>query len=380
VNPSGKTLAVRLDALGDMLVTGPAVRALSAGSRSLTMLAGPEGAAAAALLPGVDEVLEYSAPWIQARPGPLDRDRLGALAGEVAARGFDQAVIFTSFHQSALPTALVLRWAGVPRISAISEDYAGSLLDVRHQVPDDIPETERALSLARAAGFEPAAGDDRLPAIRRADLPDARALFASVDRSWAESGSAEFVFADPDSAESGSTGFGSAGPGSYVVAHPGCSAPARAWPSEHWAEAVRELAAAGHHVVVTGSASERALTAEVAGSSALDLGGRTTLAELAAVLAGAQVVVASNTGPAHLAAAARTPVVSLFAPVVPAVRWAPRGSEVVLLGDQDAPCAGTRARECPVPGHPCLTGVTARDVVAAVEKLAGSVPIGGADA
>jgi hypothetical protein len=41
----------------------------------------------------------------------------------------------------------------------------------------------------------------------------------------------------------------------------------------------------------------------------------------------------------------------------------------VLLGDQDAPCRLTRARECPVPGHPCLTSVTAADVVAAVEKV-----------
>ena len=41
-------------------------------------------------------------------------------------------MIFTSFHQSPLPTALALRMAGVPRIAAISEDYPGSLLDVRH--------------------------------------------------------------------------------------------------------------------------------------------------------------------------------------------------------------------------------------------------------
>jgi ADP-heptose:LPS heptosyltransferase len=101
----------------------------------------------------------------------------------------------------------------------------------------------------------------------------------------------------------------------------------------------------------------------------VDLGGSTTLAEMAALLDGAAAVVVGNTGPAHLAAAVGTPVVSLFAPVVPAERWAPYGVPTVLLGDQDAPCRGTRARECPVPGHPCLTSVTAEDVVAAVEKL-----------
>ncbi len=56
-------------------------------------------------------------------------------------------------------------------------------------------------------------------------------------------------------------------------------------------------------------------------------------------------------------------------PVVPAARWAPYGVPTVLLGDQSAPCRDTRARECPVPGHPCLSSVTAHDVVTAVEKL-----------
>jgi ADP-heptose:LPS heptosyltransferase len=88
------------------------------------------------------------------------------------------------------------------------------------------------------------------------------------------------------------------------------------------------------------------------------------------VLDAAACVVAGNTGPAHLAAAVGTPVVSLFAPVVPADRWAPYGVPTVLLGDQGAACGGTRARECPVAGHPCLASVTPDDVVAAVARLA----------
>jgi ADP-heptose:LPS heptosyltransferase len=159
------------------------------------------------------------------------------------------------------------------------------------------------------------------------------------------------------------------GPGPYVCLHPGTAAPARAWPAGRHAEAARALTAAGYRVLVTGDAAERDLTAGVAGPEATDLGGQTTLAELAAVFAGASAVVAGNTGPAHLAAAAGVPVVSLFAPTVPAQRWAPFGIPVVLLGDQQAPCAGSRARICPVPGHPCLASVTAADVVAAVSKL-----------
>ncbi len=102
----------------------------------------------------------------------------------------------------------------------------------------------------------------------------------------------------------------------------------------------------------------------------VDLGGRTDLAELAGVIAGACAVVAANTGPAHLAAAVGTPVVSLFAPVVPAARWAPYGVPSVVLGDQHAPCRGSRARTCPVPGHPCLSSVPAEEVAEAVSRLA----------
>jgi ADP-heptose:LPS heptosyltransferase len=134
---------------------------------------------------------------------------------------------------------------------------------------------------------------------------------------------------------------------------------------------VSALAAAGHRVVVTGDDSERDLTAAVAGEHGIDLGGRTTLATLAAVYAAARVVVAPNTGPAHLAAAVGVPVVSLFAPVVPASQWSPYGNNVIRLGDQDAPCRATRARSCPVLGHPCLDGITDAELLAAVDQLGG---------
>jgi ADP-heptose:LPS heptosyltransferase len=280
----------------------------------------------------VDDVLTWRCPWILAEPPPVDPADLAVLVQQVRGVSPDEAVLSTSFHQSPLPLALLLRTAGVPRISAISVDYPGALLDVRHRVDDDLPEPERALSLARAAGFELPAGDDGRLAVRR-PLPP-------VDHE----------------------------PG-YVVLHPGASVPARAWPAQRCAEAVEALADAGHRVLVTGGPGERALTAAVAGRRGVDLGGATTLAEMAALLDGAAAVVVGNTGPAHLAAAVGTPVVSLFSPVVPAERWAPYGVPTVLLGDQDAACRGTRARECPVPGHPCLTSVSAADVVAAVEKL-----------
>ena len=350
---SGRTVLVaRLDNAGDVLLQGPLVRAVAHGADRVVFLAGRAGAAAAELLPGVDEVWTWACPWILGDPPPVDAADLAALTERVRALAPDEAVVSTSFHQSPLPLALLLRTAGVPRISAISVDYPGSLLDVRHRVDDDLPEPERALSLARAAGFDLPPGDDGRLALRR-PLPSPRDLHTRGVHGSGSPECADLVDLSPG----------------YVVVHPGASVPARAWPAHRCAEAVEALADAGHRVLVTGGPGERALTAAVAGTRGVDLGGETSLAEMAALLDGAAAVVVGNTGPAHLAAAVGTPVVSLFAPVVPAERWAPYGVPTVLLGDQDAPCAGTRARECPVPGHPCLTSVTAADVVAAVEKL-----------
>ncbi|MFF8773577.1 glycosyltransferase family 9 protein [Kitasatospora sp. NPDC015120] len=335
-----RTLVVRLDSAGDVLLAGPAVRAVAASSAYVAVLCGPQGAPAAELLPGVDRTIVWEAPWAGFDPPPVDPEDVRALAGDLARQRFDRAVLLTSFHQSPLPTALVLRLAGVPAIAADCEDYPGSLLDLRHRRAPGRHEAEAALDLARAAGFPlPPHDDGRL---RVLPPPDLRHL---------------------------------TGPDPYVVVHPGAAVPARAAGPAVLTAAVRALAEAGRRVVVTGSPAEKELTAEVAGAHALDLGGRTDLRGLSAVLAEADAVVAGNTGPAHLAAAVGTPVVSLFSPVVPAERWRPFGVPHLLLGRQDAPCAASRARVCPVAGHPCLNTLTGAQIAAAVGRLtSGAVP------
>ncbi|MEX5301390.1 glycosyltransferase family 9 protein [Kocuria sabuli] len=351
----GRTLAVRLDSDGDVLLTGPAVRALARTGNPVDLLASPSGAAAARLLPDVAEVLEYSAPWSGFRPPPLDRDATLGLVGDLAARGYDLAVVFTSFHQSPLPMALLARLAGIGRVVATSEDYPGSLLDVRHRradPPGGGHEVEAAMELAVAAGA-PAPGEADLRLAVRRPLPPLPQELPAALRD-----------------------------GGYVVLHPGASVPSRGLTPEHAGSLAAGLADAGHTVVLTGGPGERALTAatlaaardRVPGAAVLDLAGRTDLPGLASVLDAAACVVVGNTGPAHLAAAVGTPVVSLFSPVVPPERWAPYGVPVVLLGDRTADCRGSRARDCPVPGHPCLSSVPPSDVVAAVEDLAHRAP------
>lgn len=328
------TLVVRLDSDGDVLLTGPAVRALAADG-PVDLLVAPEGEQAARLLPGVRRVHVFDAPWSGYQPPPLDRAALARLVADLDAARYDRGIILVSYHQSPLPAALVLRTAGVGFLAADCEDYPGSLLDLRHRRALGRHEVEAALDLARAVGAALPAGDDAGLAVRE-PLPDVTDLV-------------------PD--------------GPFVVVHPGAAVPARAPTAWHAADIVEALTTDGQRVVVTGAAAEKALAAQVAGRRAVSLAGRTTYPRLAGVLRAARAVVVGNTGPAHLAAAVGTPVVSLFSPVVPLERWRPWRVPSMVLGDQAAACAGTRARDCPLSGHPCLSSVPAGDVVEAVHAV-----------
>lgn len=349
VTPAGRTLAVRLDSVGDVLLTGPALRALRAGSERLDLLVSPAGAPAAALLPGPDEVLVFDAPWSGTEPPPVSATAVDHLVAQLRSAAYDNVLVFTSFHQSPLPMALLARLAGARRVSATSEDYGGSLLDVRHRrMPLGRPdlggvggghEVEAMLALAAEAGFPlPEDDDRRLRIVLRQSAVHQQ--FGLGDR--------------------------------YVVLAPVASVPARSLDDEVSRRLAERLAEDGWRVVVTGSATGPAPSPRVVPDGGVDLVGRTSLVQLAHVLAGAACVVAVNSGPAHLAAAVGTPVVSLFSPVVPAERWAPWGVPYELLGDQHSSCRGSRARECPVPGHPCLDDIDPDRVAAAVARLSGS--------
>jgi ADP-heptose:LPS heptosyltransferase len=331
-------LVARLDNVGDVVLAGPAVRAVAASGEPVVFLAGPTGADAAALLPGVSEVIVFDAPWVAFDPSPVDRSAIDALVDRVRGRAIDEAIVLTSFHQSPLPLALLLRLAGLPRIAATCVDYPGSLLDIRHPYDESLHEVEQSLGLCAAAGHTLPSGDD---GCLQLDLP------TSAPR---------------------------AGTRPYVVVHPGASVPARGLPIGATTEVVTQLAADGYHIVVTGSASECELAfAVAAGARPSDVTircGTTKLAELAALIASAQAVICGNTSVAHLAAAVGTPVVEAFAPVVAPHRWRPWRVPHVLLGVLDIGCAGCRSRVCPIAGQPCLAAFTPGEVIDNVTRLA----------
>lgn len=348
-----RLLCVRLDSLGDVLMTTPAIRALraSAPGRQISLLTSPSGAAVARLVPEIDEVLIYEPPWMKATPPRADSAVDRAQVEALRAGQFDGAVIFTVYSQSPLPPALLCYLADVPlRLAHCHENPYQLLTDwVRDPEPLDPPrhEVRRQLDLVAAIG---ARTDDERLSLR---VPPAAE--AHVGRLLRERG---LVGGRP-----------------WAVLHPGSTAASRRYPPELFAEAARRLVAEhGWSLVLTGSADERPLTDEIAARAGVplhDLAGTLGLPELAALIAAAPLLIANNTGPAHVAAAVGTPVVSLYALTNPQHTPWLVPSRVL---SSDVPCRWCYRSVCPEGHQACLRRVPPAAVVDAALDLASAPP------
>src|SRR5688500_15614056 len=113
---AGHVLCIRLDTIGDVLMTTPALRAIKEGrsGRRVTLLTSTPGAAAARRVPEIDDVLIYDAPWLKATASRRDSGHDHGFVAKLRELGFDAAVIFTVYSQSALPAAMLTYLADVP--------------------------------------------------------------------------------------------------------------------------------------------------------------------------------------------------------------------------------------------------------------------------
>jgi lipopolysaccharide heptosyltransferase II len=342
-----RILCVRLDTLGDVLMTTPALTALrcSSAGRSITLLTSDAGSEIARLVPEIDSVITYDAPWVKsaAPAGGSDTDR--AMAAQLRSQGFDAAVIFTVYSQSPLPAVMLCHFADIPlRLAHCRENPYRLLTD---WVPDPEPErfvrheVRRQLDLVAAVGCR--TSDETLSL----EVPDSARHTARTVM----------------------TGLGLESGATWAVVHPGASASSRRYPAEGYAAAGRRLVDSGCALVFTGAPAEVDLVEGIRsalGRPSHSLAGRLGLVELAAVIDLAPLVVTNNTGPAHIAAAVGTPVVDLYALTNPQhTPWAV-ASRVL---SHDVPCKWCYKSVCPEGHHNCLRLVTPDEVASAALEL-----------
>lgn len=295
-----RTLVVmRALQLGDLLCTTPALRALRRAlpDAHIALIGLPWARQLVARLESVDELIEF--PGFPGIPEvPADPSVLPSFFARMQARSFDVAL---QLHGSGLVSNGFVALLGARHSAGFELPGVGSRLDDRVAYPADEPEVRRPLVLLRHLGFETAGEQLEFPLgdADRSDLAPLAARHGLV-------------------------------PGRYICLHPGARDPRRRWNARGWARLADHLADGGYRVVLTGTAAEAPITAEVRdlmGRFAVDLAGATSLGSLGALLAGARLLVSCDTGVSHLADALRVPSVVLFTGSDPQ-RWAPLDREL----------------------------------------------------
>ncbi len=323
-------LAVRLDNIGDVVMLGPALRAVKETSPQarLTLLASPAGSTAVPLLPWIDDVITWRPIW-QDVGGcmPFHPARERELINMLAERQFDAALIFTSFSQTPHTPGYVCYLAGILLRAGESKEFGGSTLTTELKgSPDDLHQVERNLRLVEHLGF--VARDRRLMLAIPEEARQAVPLLL------------ERVGLDPDAP--------------FLLVHPGASAQARRYPVERFGIVARLLTRRGWPILVTGIEREAVLLAELMqhAPDARCLVGGATLAEYAALVERAALVICNDTLPMHLADAVGTPEVVLFSGTDYEEQWRPRATAHRLLR-RPTSCHPCYLFECPI-GLPCL--------------------------
>lgn len=345
-------LLVRLDTIGDVLMTTPAFRALKesyrgAGQRRLTLLTSSAGAAIASLVPEIDEVIVYDAPWLKATAPRQDSLPEYIMADQLRRQNFDAVVIFTVFSQNPLPSAFLCYMANIPLRLAYCHENPYQLLTDWVQDPEPTRfirhETRRHLDLVETVGCRTV--DERL-SLRVPEQATMRVI-NRLDE------------------------IGVALSAPWLLMHPGATAPSRRYPPESFARVAHELVTTlGYQVVFTGSgAEEQALVERIramVNAPSFSMVNKLNLGEVAALISLSPLLIANNTGPVHMAAALGTPIVDIYALTNPQhTPWRVR-SRVI---SHDVPCKNCFKSVCPEGHHNCLRLVTPEEVVTAAREL-----------
>jgi ADP-heptose:LPS heptosyltransferase len=283
-------LCVRLDNIGDLLMSAPAISALkeSLGCK-ITLLTSSAAGSITPYLDMLDDVILYDAPWVKNTSHGAQTASLVAL---LKRRNFDGAVVFTTFSQNPMPAAMVVHQAHIPLRLAYCRENPYELLT--HWVPEKEPYTfvrhqvRRDLDLVKDIGAAPA--DEKI----RLRLPDnevevqhtLRRAGVDLNKPW-------------------------------LIVHAGVSEVKRQYATQRWVAVTTAIVEQlGYQVVLTGTYDEQPITtviANEAGRGVFSIAGMLNMAGFITALRLVPVVVSVNTSAIHIAAALGTPVVVLYA-------------------------------------------------------------------
>ena len=287
--------------LGDVLCAVPALRALRRAlpDARVTLVGLPWARAFAARFGEyVDDFVAFPGAVELPEQAP-DVARLPAFFADMQARGFDLAI---QMHGNGLHTNAIVARFGARRLAGfhLADEPlpdAGNFLPY----PQHLHEIRRNLRLVEFLGMPPRGEALEFPLTQHdrdelATIPDVARLV----------------------------------PGRYVCLHPGARNPAKRWPVERFARLGDALQSRGYDVVLTGSEAERPIAEAVAAAMRApshDFALPISVGALAALLAGARLLVTNDTGVSHVAVGLHVPSVVIFFATDPG-QWAPLDARV----------------------------------------------------
>jgi ADP-heptose:LPS heptosyltransferase len=344
----------RPDHLGDVLLTLPGVAALRRTLRKahVTYLVSPRAAEVPRHCPHVDETLVVSFPEPNAATDPPGWSPVAARQADALRGRFDVAIVLRPDDPW---SAGLVEAAAIP--IRVGFDQPRTLPHLTHVVPD--PHEGHVVGLA-----------ERLVAVAVAALGTSEPLEpASSTETW-------FSVSEEDDAEALAVVAGARVAEPLVLLHPGSAWRLKNWPRSRWAALASGLAATlGVRPLVVGGGHEKGLVGSIVSASRGAACGVThvSLGGLAALQRRAGVVIATDSGPMHLAALVGAPVLGLFGPGDPAM-FGPVGpgahSRVIRV---ELPCSPCRALERPPCGATiepaCVMGIGVDAVIASAAEL-----------
>lgn len=358
-SPLRTVLVLRLDRIGDVLMSLPALAELrDALPDARILLAVGRWSSDVARSAPVDELLLWSAPWVGRRDeGAESTASLWRKARALRERTLDLAIDL----QGDVRASLLMRATGAGARVGYANTGGAYLLTQVLPFDETVSWVEQNRRAIRAALGE------ELPASSVGQRPLPNSLFTSEDRILAQTILDRF-------------GLGKRRP--LVGIHPSGGRRVKQWDMACWREVAGRLQEDfAATVVITGSASDSPLASEIGrglAREAIDLTGRLTLRETLAVIASLDLFLSPDTGPMHMACAVGTPSVSVFGPSDP-VRYFSGGDgaspsrHVVVRADLwCSPCNLIRKppAECAGPEAPeCLRRVTPEQVHAQAARL-----------